>query len=206
MSFARSFSKAILTPLTRGTIGTYQTWANLVGDQSYQFSQLLPFFEKSVHFSPPNYSKRGGPTIPYDPKVFSPNGGPIQVSYPNYYEPFSDAVLNGFSKLGFREIPGLNSGSLLGFAEFTLTVDSTTATRSASDTFLQAAIANSTLQVYQSTLAKRILFNSNKTASAVEIDVGGITSFLSARKEVILAAGAVCILVMRLLEAPRADN
>ena len=168
-------------------------WSDAVNDPTFQYDQLLPYFKKSTQFTPPNYAKRGGPEIPYDPEAFSSDGGPLQVSYTNYYEPFSDAIKSGLSKLGLKEIPGLNSGSLLGFAEFALSLDPKSATRSSSETsFLQAAIAKSTLQIYQSALAKRILFNDSKVASGVEILMGGATSVLSARKEVIVSSGTVC--------------
>ena len=128
----------------------------------------------------------------YDRDAFGPTGGPLQVSFANYYEPFSDAVSNGLTKSGLSKIAGLNSGSLLGYAEIALTIDPRTATRSSSETsFLWAAIADSTLQVYQQALAKRVIFDNNKVASGVEISMAGATSFLSARKEVILACGAV---------------
>ena len=167
-------------------------WSDAVNDSSFQYDQLLPYFKKSTHFTPPNYAKRGGPEIPYDPDAYSLDGGPLQVSY-TYYEPFSDAIKSALSKLGLQEIPGLNSGSLLGFAEFALSLDPTSATRSSSETsFLQAAIASSTIRVYQSALAKRILFNDSKVASGVEISIGGATSILSARKEVIVSSGTVC--------------
>lgn len=31
----------------------------MVDDQSYTFSNLLPYFKKSIIFTPPNYAKRG---------------------------------------------------------------------------------------------------------------------------------------------------
>ena len=95
--------------------------------------------------------------------------------------------------LGLRNIAGLNSGNLLGFSEFTLSIDPQAETRSSSETsFLQEAISTSTLQIYQHTLAKRILFDENKTATGVKVSTAGIEYILSARKEVILAAGPVC--------------
>ncbi len=95
--------------------------------------------------------------------------------------------------LGLRNIAGLNSGNLLGFSEFTLSIDPQAETRSSSETsFLQEAISTSTLQIYQQTLAKRILFDENKTTTGVQVFTAGIEYTLSARKEVILAAGPVC--------------
>ena len=86
----------------------------------------------------------------------------------------------------------MNSGNLLGFSEFTLSIDPQAGTRSSSETsFLQDAISTSTLQVYQQTLAKKILFDKNKTATGVKVITAGIGYRLFIRKEVILTAGPI---------------
>lgn len=178
-------------------------WADIVDDQSFTFQQLLPFFKKSIRFTPPDYTKRRGGLVTYDANAFDPSGGPLHVSYPNqYYKPFSDRIKSAFTSLGFKEIPGFNSGNLLGFSEFTLTIDPRAATRSSSETsFLQATLRNSTLQVYQQTLAKRIVFNTeNKSAIGVEVSTAGVQYYLAARKEVILAAGVVCYTTKEILD------
>jgi hypothetical protein len=65
-------------------------WADLVDDNSYTFENLLPYFEKSVQFTPPDASKRfPNATTEYNPAAFSPSGGPLQVSYPNYAQAWS---------------------------------------------------------------------------------------------------------------------
>ncbi|KAL9022345.1 MAG: hypothetical protein Q9185_000460 [Variospora sp. 1 TL-2023] len=175
----------------RGTRGSYEQWANQVGDQSYAFDKLLPYFQKSPHFTPPDYVKRGaGSSVLYDSNAFSSAGGPLQVSYTNFYQPISPFVKQGLQELGLENIAGLNSGSLLGFSEFTLTVDPKAAIRSSSETsFLQEAFATSTLQVYQKSVAKRILFNDSKVAQGVIVETAGVQYELSARKEVIVSAG-----------------
>ncbi len=184
----------MLIELESGTVGAYQQWADKVGDPSYTFQALLPYFEKSPHLTPPDYGKRqvGGQVL-YDPTAFSPAGGPLQVSYSNFWQPISDYLKNAFSSLGLTPLPGFSSGSLLGYAEFTVTVDPEAETRSSSETsFLQSAIPNSPLfQIYQRTLANQIIFNENKTAVGVAVSTSGISYSLSARKEVILAAGVV---------------
>ncbi|KLU91319.1 hypothetical protein MAPG_09840 [Magnaporthiopsis poae ATCC 64411] len=37
----------------RGTKQSYQKWADAVGDQSYSWDRLLPYFQRSVQFHPP---------------------------------------------------------------------------------------------------------------------------------------------------------
>ncbi|KAM0796604.1 glucose-methanol-choline oxidoreductase [Usnea florida] len=176
----------------RGTVGAFQQWADKVGDQSYTFEALLPYFRKSPQLTPPNYGKRqaGGPVL-YDPNAFSTAGGPLQVSYANYWQPISGYFKNAFASLGLTPLPGFNSGKLLGYSEFTVTVDPEAETRSSSETsFLQSAILSApSAQIYQRTLAKKIIFNKNKTAIGVAVSTDGVSYTLSAKKEVVLAAG-----------------
>ena len=177
----------------RGSKGSYQQWADAVGDQSFTFENLLPFFKKSPHFTPPDLAKRGpGSEVEYDDAAFSEKGGPLQVSYNNFYQPFSRYVKQAFAKLGFAIIPGFNSGSLNGFSEFTFSIDPKAATRSSSETsFLQEALDRPNLLVYQRTLAKSLILNDTRVATGVVVDTFGKTYSLSAKKEVIVAAGVV---------------
>jgi choline dehydrogenase len=179
-----------------GTTGSYQKWASYVGDQTYTFNNILPYFKKSPQFTPPDYSKRGiGSKILYDTDSFSLDGGPLQVSYSNFYHPISSSTKRAFLNLGLQNLKGLNSGSLIGFSEPTLTIDPQVGTRSSSETsFLQDTIATSTLKVYQKTLAQKIIFGEKKTATGVEVVTAGREYTLCATKDVILAAGVVCLI------------
>ncbi|RMD40865.1 hypothetical protein DV735_g4272, partial [Chaetothyriales sp. CBS 134920] len=161
-----------------GTAGTYQAWADLVGDPSYTFNNTLPYFKKSTNFTPPNYDKRGPDSA---------------VSYFNYYMPFSPYVKKALQAEGIPEIAGANNGQLLGFAETTATLDPAAEVRSSSESsFLQQAIRETTLQVYHYTLANEIIFDSQedkKRATGVRVTTAGSTYTLSARREIILSAG-----------------
>jgi choline dehydrogenase len=178
--------------MARGTIGCYQKWADLVGDDSYTFDNILPYFKKSANFTPPNYAKRGpNSTVSYDPSAFSPDGGPLHVSYFNYFMPYSPYISKALEALGIKRIAGANSGTLLGYTEITASLDPAAEVRSSSETsFLQEAMVETTIQVYQSTLAEKILFD-GRTAVGVQVTTAGSTYVLSARKEVILSAGVV---------------
>ena len=62
----------------RGSAQTYDRWAEMVGDASYTFANMLPFFRKSVHYSPPNTALRAANASVPDPsaKAYSHDGGP----------------------------------------------------------------------------------------------------------------------------------
>ncbi len=196
MVYQRSASKVCglslhLMVLFRGTAGSYQAWADAVGDSAYEFENLLPFFKKSVNFTAPNIDVRGGPAIPYQSSAYDPAGGPLHVAYWNDYLEASPYIRSALQEAGFRETDGIESGSLLGFAQWPATVDPDAMVRDSSETsFGRQAIESTTLRFYIGSTAKKIVF-SGKKATGVMVETAGITYKLKARKEVVLAAGAV---------------
>lgn len=177
----------------RGTSGSYQRWADLTDDDSYTFQNLLPYFEKSCNFTPPNDAKRKTPnaTVKYDPSVFSDTGGPLQVSYSNWVDPALTWFQRAFEYIGLPiSDVGFNSGSLTGkTAWLTSTIDPATGKRSSSQTsFLEQAIKNTDITVYTQAQAAKILFDST-VASGVSVSTRGVGYTISASKEVILSAG-----------------
>ena len=179
-----------------GTEGSYQRWADTVGDSTFSFSNILPFFKNSVKFTPPNYAKRGagGPVL-FNSSGFSDSGAPLHVSYPNYWAPIATFLQHSFASLGLKDIPGFNTGELIGYAEFATTTEPTAETRSSSETsFLQESLISSSLLLYHQTLVERILFDNNKTATGIKVSTAGVPYVLTARKEIILSAGVVSII------------
>lgn len=62
----------------RPTVGAMQKWADEVDDQSWTWENVLPFYRKSSHFTPPNNHLRLANATPeYDASVFG--NGPLQV-------------------------------------------------------------------------------------------------------------------------------
>ena len=176
----------------RGTVGSYEQWANQVGDQDYTWSKFLPYFEKSLNFTPPDTSKRAANATPdYDIANLGQGNGPLSVTFTNYAQAFSSWVQNGLKEIGIQPRKGFTSGQLIGSSYVLNTVEPTLQTRESSETaFLQPALANPNLIVYTQTLAKKIIFDSDKVATGVQVDTQGKVYNLSARKEVIVSAGA----------------
>lgn len=176
----------------RGTIGSYKQWADQVGDQSYAFENFLPYFEKSLNFTPPDQSKRAHNATPqYDLSTLGNGKGPLSVTFANYALAFSSWAQKGLAEIGIHPIDGFTSGKLFGSSYVLTTIEHSTMTRESSETaFLQPALGNPNLYVFQSTLGKKIIFDVNKRAIGVQVDTRGKIYNLSARKEVILSAGA----------------
>ena len=180
--------------LRRGTRGSYQKWADTVEDQSFTFDRLLPYFKKSPKYTPSNdLTGRSGLNSSTDAAFFSPTGGPLHVSYSRYRQPFTPFVQSAMSKIGLKSIGGFNGGTLLGYARYSTTIDPKTEKRSSSETsFLQAAVTEQEpVVVYSHTSAQKILFGRNRTATSVLVYTGSEGYILTARKEVIVAAGVV---------------
>jgi choline dehydrogenase len=176
----------------RGDRGSYQCWADQVGDSSYTFDSLLPYFKKSVRFTPPNTRLRAAnASAAFVASAFDDGGGPLDVSYANYAGPFSSYMEGGMNGIGIPTRDDFNSGDLLGSQYCSSTITPSNQQRASSQTtFLEAARYRPNLKVYTLTQAKKIIFN-GKRATGVQIPgLLGITSVLTARKEVILSAGA----------------
>ena len=176
----------------RGTTGTYDRWANVIGDQSYTFANLLPYFKKSCDFHPPDFGKRQirNATVEYDPSVFDVNRGPLDVSYSNWVDPALTWFERALVAIGLPiNAKGFNSGSLAGTSWITSTIDPTVGERSSSESsFLQQSLEVEDLFVYTQAQATKILFNST-TAYGVNVTTRDVNYVISARKEIILSAG-----------------
>lgn len=166
-------------------------WADQVGDSSYTFKEWLPYFEKSLHYTPPDPLKRPTNATPQvDLQTLGGGKGPLSVTFSNYAQAATSWVAKGFEEIGISPINGFTSGKLLGSSYVLETINASTQTRDSSETsFLRSALGNINLTVYQSTLAKKILFDQNSKAVGVQVDSHGLSYALSAAKEVITSAG-----------------
>lgn len=203
----------------RGTVGSFQKWADMVNDQSWTFENLLSSFLKSTNFTPANTELRAANAsvpLPINGSI-SPTGGPVHVSYSNFALPFTSWIQTAFPEIGIQPVQDFFSGLLIG-SQYASTVahthtsvltclltdrtasliDPTGEVRASSEeTYLQHSFSTgrTNLKVYTHTLAKRIVFASNSTqATGVEVVSGSWNSekkfLISANKEVIVSAGA----------------
>lgn len=193
MHFCGIVNRSALIEYPSGTKGSFQWWADVVGDDSYTWDHFLPWLKKSVDFSPPNRAKISpNVSIPYDPATWSREGGPLHVSYPNYRQPFDPYMEKAFMKSGLQEIEGLNSGVLDGYSAGTYTIDPRAEVRSSSEeSFLQDAMDTTSLKVYTNSLVHNVLFNTAKAATGVLVETDEGLYTLSANKEVVVSSGVV---------------
>ncbi|KAK4452511.1 glucose-methanol-choline oxidoreductase [Podospora aff. communis PSN243] len=175
----------------RGTVGAHQMWADMVGDQSYAWNKFLPYFEKSIKFTPPKAQFRLQNATPeYDLATLKHAKGPMALTFPNFVYTFSTWAVKGLEQIGIPVRKGFQSGGLLGQSYTMFTIDPETMVRDSAETaFLRKSLQNPVYTIYHLTLAKKVLFDGNKTATGVVVDTLGAKYTLSAKKEVILSAG-----------------
>ncbi|RAK94979.1 GMC family oxidoreductase [Aspergillus ibericus CBS 121593] len=175
----------------RGTRGAYQQWADTVGDDSFTFDNLLPFFEKNTRFTPPDLSLRFDNATPtYDVSVLGNGSNALSVTYPHYVQAFTSWATQALEAIGISKIPGLQSGALLGQGYTLFSLNATTMLRESSETaYLRRALGHPNYMVYQSTMAKRILFNEDQQATGVLVETEGLSYQLNATQEIIISAG-----------------
>ncbi|RAL67416.1 hypothetical protein DID88_008171 [Monilinia fructigena] len=177
----------------RGTVGSLQKWADQVGDDSYEWNNFLPFYQKSVNFTAPDMNLRFANSTPKfvaAEAANSPATGPLSVTWSHYAQAFGTWAIKGLAQIGIPVIPGFLGGSLIGSSYVTFTLDAQKMTRESSETsFLRVGLQSPDLKVYTLSLAKKILFDENKKATGVLVETGGYPFTLTANKEVILSAG-----------------
>lgn len=178
----------------RGPQSFYEKWAETAGDPSYTFERVLPFYKRSVDFTPPDNRIRPlNATATFDPAAFSTDGGPLKVCTPDrWVAPMDSYMEASMADVGIPTLRDANVGELLGYNYVPVTQDAFSQTRSSSETsFLRQALLNTTnLSIYTHNLAKKIIFSgSNKTAAGVEVEAYGTPFRLKAAREVIVSAG-----------------
>lgn len=185
----------------RANRGAYDHWADVVGDQTYGFDEMLPLFQKSVHLTPPDAARRNNTnvTVVYDPAGFSDESGPLQVSWNNYVDPaltWLAKIIEDGAGLPISEV-GFETGELVGHGAWVPgTIEPGRAVRSSSESsFLREAVESSTgmeIVVYVLTQATRVLFDQGRDvprATGVRVNSLGVEYTLTAKKEVIVSAG-----------------
>lgn len=182
----------VLKPtLDSGTQDSYDQWADITGDSSWEWESVLPYFKKSCTLTPPDMSKRNAnSSVIYSADAFDNSmKGPLQVSWPNYGSPFATYVEAGLEAIGILSGQDFNSGYLNGSSWAPTTIDPKDETRSSSKTsFLNQSLLKLNFNFYAHTLVKKINFSGTK-AKSVNVETLGIPYTLTAKKEIIVSAG-----------------
>ncbi|KAI8941203.1 hypothetical protein NX059_002441 [Plenodomus lindquistii] len=177
----------------RGAKTDHDAWEEL-GAHGWGWSDLVPYFKKSEQFTPPDASFASEWGIQWDDHVHG-NQGPLQITYPPYQFRVIKDFQQAFHDLGVTTPDDPSDGSATGVFWAPSTLDPVQRTRSYARTahYDRVAAARSNYHILPMAAATRILFDKSDKASAVEYVSRDTNKTIEvrARKEVILAAGAV---------------
>lgn len=164
----------------RGNPDDYNDW-EAMGNKGWKFDEILPFFKVSEDNQQLNEVDEG----------YHSKGGLLPVSKFPYNPPISKAILQGGVELGYK-IQDLNGANNTGFM-IAQTTSKNGIRYSSARAFLRPAAKRPNLHILVNTTASKVLVNPDtKTATGVEIIFkDGHTQKITARKEVIVAGGAV---------------
>jgi choline dehydrogenase len=159
----------------RGQKADYDAWAN-AGNEGWSYNDVLPAF-KAVE----NYA---GPDKPWHGK-----GGELDVQKPKSWNPVSSAIVDAAVEAGHHRNDDFAGERQDGFGRYDLNQRNGTRLSSAR-AFLHPALDRANLTVMSETMVRRILFDRGR-AVGLEIEKEGARSTVSARREIILCAGAI---------------
>jgi choline dehydrogenase len=159
----------------RGQKADYDAWAN-AGNEGWSYNDVLPAF-KAIE----NYA---GPDKPWHGK-----GGELDVQKPKSWNPVSSAIVDAAVEAGHHRNDDFAGERQDGFGRYDLNQRNGTRLSSAR-AFLHPALDRANLTVMSETMVRRILFDRGR-AVGLEIEKEGARSTVSARREIILCAGAI---------------
>ncbi|XP_047995651.1 ecdysone oxidase-like isoform X2 [Leguminivora glycinivorella] len=166
---------------SRGHPHDYNSWAKIVGDQSWNYDNVLPYFKKSERLDDPEilYSKYAN---------FHGTSGYMHIMKEPHLE--TKPYLNMFKELRHKIRIDFNGDEYLGYGEPTFTI-SQGVRQSTAFSFLRPVKYRHNLHVLKNTLVTRILFDDFKTAIGVEaLTEDRKLIKIMAEEEVIVTAGA----------------
>ncbi|EPQ26955.1 uncharacterized protein PFL1_05590 [Pseudozyma flocculosa PF-1] len=186
----------------RPTRQSHQEWVDLTGDDSWSFDARYDDYRRTMAATGPRHElRRDTPAAAYEADAFSPAGGPVQVSFPNYAQPFSASLSRSLNELGVETVRGHNGGSINGVQYATCTIEARGGQRSTSRAFYDQIKGRPNIRIFTQARASRIIFDTGgarpRASQVVFEDRSGLFGVLAgrdatvtARREVVLSAGA----------------
>jgi choline dehydrogenase len=160
----------------RGQKQNYDAWARAAGDPAWNWDSVLPVFKGCEDYH------RGA-------SEWHGAGGEWRVEPQRLSWEILDAFQQAAAQSGIPPVEDFNRGNNFGCGRFE--VNQRRGVRlSASTAFLKPALGRRNLQVLTDAWTTRVTFDKGR-ATGVEFRHGGATQRVIARREVILAAGAV---------------
>ncbi|KAF2791287.1 GMC oxidoreductase [Melanomma pulvis-pyrius CBS 109.77] len=177
----------------RGSAADYDAWEAL-GNSGWGWKGIKPYFIKGTTFQPPTKEITKEYNITWDPAVYG--SGPLSVSITSNQYPDVKDYWKAWKATGVHVPVDGNNGEAYGPSWYGNTMDATTGRRAhARYAYYDPISKRTNLKIMLKTTAQKIIFSDDKKAVARGVTVysnsTGKFSTIYAKKEVILAAGAV---------------
>ena len=168
-------------------------WGAL-GNAGWSWTELFPYFQRSETYNPPPaYVSEQVDTTFIDPALHGHNG-PVQDSFPPFYDNFYKAFEPTYKKLGLGPTGDPKGGLGIGAYTTLLSLEPKGLSRSyAANAYYKPNAARSNLKVLTGALVTSINFAPSSQplkATGLSFEVQGENYTASARREVILSAGS----------------
>jgi len=160
----------------RGQARDYDEWAQLTGDSSWSWSQVLPVFMEAEDYWRGADEKHGA-------------GGELRVETPRVQWDIIDAFKNAAVETGIPATDDFNRGNNEGVSRFEVTQKSGVRW-SAARAFLDPVRSRPNLTIVTDALVHRVTFD-GKRATGVEFSRKGVVEHAVSSRETILSAGAI---------------
>ncbi|KAK8169803.1 choline dehydrogenase, partial [Phyllosticta citrichinensis] len=183
----------------RGNAGDYDEWETL-GNDGWNWDNMLQYFEKNEKFTTDvTASDASEYSIPATDSSVHGASGPVNVSFQGYFYPSTQNVYAALNELGVpTDSSDPNNGQSAGNSFLPMSMDPMSKTRSDARRALYDPVASrdnlyiSNGQfVTKLNIENRALPNVRITGVEYGTDAGATRQNITARREVILAAGAI---------------
>lgn len=161
---------------TRGNAGDYDAWAGEGGCQGWSYREVLPYFKRA----------EGNERLRDD---YHGTDGPLGVSAPRGALPVCDAFIRAGQEYGIPYNHDFNGREPAGIGYYQLTQKNVRRSSTAV-AFLRPVQDRANLTVMTGTEASRIVVE-NSRATSLEFRQGNKAKTVRARREIILASGAI---------------
>ena len=177
---------------TRGHRRDYDHWAEL-GNRGWSYAELLPLFKRAQH------QERG-------PSEYHGVGGPLNVADLRQQSEISQVFIRAAGQVGYPLSDDFNGAEQEGIGFYQVTQKDGQRCSSAR-AYLHPILQRPNLSILTNALARRVLIEGQRAVGVAYLDRRGQTVEVRARREVVLAGGAINSPQLLLLSGvgPRAE-
>lgn len=168
---------------SRGSKYNYDAWEKDVGNSSWSYDAVLPYFLKSESNQYAEFLRGSG-------AKYHSATGPMKVSFLQNTTSSFQIFIDAAKENKVPSNPDFNAATEMGVGAFQF-MAANGRRESTATAFLNPVKHRPNLYVMKNALATKIIINDKKVATGVEISINGTTYKATATKEIISSAGVI---------------